>query len=291
MLDANDEYKIVKMTQDDLNVMINYAISVGWAETHEAIESYYSIDPDGFFKGIIGDEIVATISAVRYPENFAFMGYYIVVPNHRKKGYGLKIFQKALEHCEGCIIGLDAVQERVESYKKSGFVPTSNSIRYNGTSAKTNVDMNILQYDESKHFEDIALYDKDCFPGCRKEFLRSWLKIKDSKSCVFYNDKNELNGYASIHKTNKGWEIAPCFADSSKIAKALIAFLVNNLDEGVSFGVNIPDNNKEAVDLTIELNDIYHFEKIFSDPRMFKNGFPTNLNPHKFYSLLSLAVG
>lgn len=85
--------------------MIDFVIAVGWAKTHDAIGSYYSIDPDGFFKVFINDKIVATFCAVRYSGNFAFMWYYIVVPEERKKGYGFKIFQKALEHCEGCVIG------------------------------------------------------------------------------------------------------------------------------------------------------------------------------------------
>lgn len=37
------------------------------------------------FKGEIGDKIVSTISAVRYPKNFAFIGYYFVLPEYRKK--------------------------------------------------------------------------------------------------------------------------------------------------------------------------------------------------------------
>lgn len=287
----SEEYKIVKMDRNDLKIMLDHAINERWVESYDTIDAYYELDPDGFLKGVIGDEIVATISAVRYPDNFAFLGYYIVKPKYRKKGYGLKIFQKALEHCDGCMIGLDAVQERVESYEKSGFTISTGSIRYIGEAINVNSDLNILNYDENEHFNDIALYDKDCFPSTRSDFLRNWLKIPNAKSIVYYNDKKELSGYASMHETNKGWEISPCYADSNDIAKALIATLINKLKEGDPFIVNVPANNKLATNLIEELKNTYHIKFVIEDQRMYKNGHPDNLNIPKFYSLLSLAVG
>ena len=78
--------------------------------------------------------------------------------------------------------------------------------------------------------------------GCRKDFVRNRLKIKDAKSCVFYNGNSELNDYASIHKTNKksDWLL-------------VIPYFVNQIDECVTFDVNILDNNKSAIDFIIEL--------------------------------------
>ena len=38
------------------------------------------------------------MSAVRYGERFGFLGLYIVKPQHRGKGFGIKLWRAAMEH-------------------------------------------------------------------------------------------------------------------------------------------------------------------------------------------------
>ena len=57
----------------------------------------------------------AGISAVRYPEDFGFIGLYIVVPEQRGRGYGIQLWNAAMQRLAGCNIGLDGVIEQQEN--------------------------------------------------------------------------------------------------------------------------------------------------------------------------------
>lgn len=289
MQSSNSEYRIEKMTKEDMKMMIDRAIAEGWTESYDSMDLFYEMDPNGYFKGMIGDEVVSVVSAVQYPDNYAFMGYYIVAPQYRGRGYGLKLFQHALDYCKGCLVGLDAVESRAPTYEKIGFVTSEGSDRYVGTAKKATVPLNVISY-EPKHFDDIAEYDKPFFPSQRRDFLKQWLVIPNAKTVVYYNDDHKLQGYGSIHKTNKGWEIAPLYADTREIAKSILIALVNQIDEGSYFGVNCPDTNKDAVDLFNEKDNIYGFHLYFHNLRMYKDGMP-QLDIPRSFSVLSLSVG
>ncbi|GJJ77217.1 hypothetical protein EMPS_09576 [Entomortierella parvispora] len=96
----------------------------------------FKADPQGFFMGKVpkkdspGEfETVSMISGVRYGEEQAWIGFYVVAPEHRGRGYGLKSFQNAMKHAQststdGVIrpsVGLDGVMAQVDNYRRSGF--------------------------------------------------------------------------------------------------------------------------------------------------------------------------
>jgi GNAT superfamily N-acetyltransferase len=56
----------------------------------------------------------------------------MVKPKYRGQGYGIRIWNTALEYLEGRIIGLDGVVTQQENYKKSGFVYACCNVHYEG---------------------------------------------------------------------------------------------------------------------------------------------------------------
>ncbi|KAG0055739.1 hypothetical protein BGZ83_007612 [Gryganskiella cystojenkinii] len=127
-------------------IFFKWARSEQWnpsCKGHIIAEVYHKTDPEGFFVGKIpnpnrgqgiedNDEFidVAIVSALRYGEEQAWVGFYIVDEPYRGHGYGLKVFQAALEHAAPTkstsfttrpSIGLDAVMAQVGSYRRSGF--------------------------------------------------------------------------------------------------------------------------------------------------------------------------
>lgn len=61
------------------------------------------------------------MSALKYVSDHGFIGLFIVKPEHRKKGYGSKIFNHAMEYLGNRNIGLDGVLKQVHYYEKNGF--------------------------------------------------------------------------------------------------------------------------------------------------------------------------
>lgn len=112
-------FTIKVMTEKEVGIAIDWAAKEGWNPGLHDAHNYYKADPNGFLIGYLGDEAIATISVVKYDSSFAFLGFYIVKPEYRGKGYGMQIWQAGLAYLKHCNIGLDGVIEQQDNYKKS----------------------------------------------------------------------------------------------------------------------------------------------------------------------------
>ncbi|WP_143083499.1 GNAT family N-acetyltransferase [Nitrosomonas communis] len=61
------------------------------------------------FLGLLNNEPIVCLSAVKYSDSFGFVGLYIVKKSYCGKGYGSKIMHAGLEYLKGCNIELDGV--------------------------------------------------------------------------------------------------------------------------------------------------------------------------------------
>jgi RimJ/RimL family protein N-acetyltransferase len=119
--------KIRQMQLPDLQLALNWAALEGWNPGINDAESFYAADSSGFFVGELDGEPIGCISIVCYDATFAFIGLYIVKPEHRGQGYGTQIWQNAWQQMtqkldlNRCSVGLDGVVEREETYRRLGF--------------------------------------------------------------------------------------------------------------------------------------------------------------------------
>lgn len=73
-------FKISVMTRKEVDIAIDWAASEGWNPGLHDADCFYAADPNGFLTGRLGNEIIATISAVKYGDSFGFLGFYMVKP-------------------------------------------------------------------------------------------------------------------------------------------------------------------------------------------------------------------
>jgi GNAT superfamily N-acetyltransferase len=125
-------YTIKTMDRKEVDIAIEWAAKEGWNPGLHDAECYYTADPTGFLIGFLDEEPIATISAINYCKSFGFLGFYIVRPEYRGKGYGIQIWNAGLKYLKGRNIGLDGVVAQQDNYKKSGFKPAYSNIRYEG---------------------------------------------------------------------------------------------------------------------------------------------------------------
>src|SRR5690554_5744288 len=112
-------YTIRLMDRADLDVAVSWAAKEGWNPGRADAECFYAADPSGFFMGYLGEEPVASVYAVKYGKSFGFVGFYIVKEEHRGKGFGWRIWQRAMESLAGRIVGLDGVVAQQDNYRKT----------------------------------------------------------------------------------------------------------------------------------------------------------------------------
>jgi GNAT superfamily N-acetyltransferase len=126
---SNENYKIAsggegfiirRASRFEINFAIEAAASEGWNPGVYDGDSFYSADPQGFFVGTIERSIIGCISAINYG-SFGFIGFYIIKPEFRGKGYGIKLWNTALDYLKGVkCIGLDGVIDQQNNYRNRG---------------------------------------------------------------------------------------------------------------------------------------------------------------------------
>lgn len=262
-------FKIRTMTRKEVDIAIEWAAKEGWNPGLHDAGCYYSADPNGFLIGILGDEPIATISAIKYGESFGFLGFYIVKFEYRGKGYGIKIWNAGLTYLEGRNIGLDGVVVQQDNYKKSGFNAAYRNIRYEGINGRNTPGNPEVIKLSSLPFETINSYDRPFFPANRSQFIKSWINQTGCNALGIIHDGN-LAAYGVIRKCRSGYKIGPLFADSPELAESLFLALKSGIKPAEPVYLDTPEVNKAAVALA-ERNNM---KVIFETARMYKGERP-----------------
>ena len=272
------------MLREEVDLAIEWAAREGWNPGLHDAEAFHAADPSGFLVGLLDGEPVATLSAVRYGTDFGFMGFYIVAPGHRGRGYGLQIWNAGLAHLAGRNIGLDGVLAQQENYQKSGFKLAYRNIRFEGRAAARKQLGSGIVAALKIPFELLEAYDRTCFPASRTAFLKRWIIQPEARVLASLDDNGHLQGYGMIRPCRSGYKIGPLLAETTEISVALFDSLTTGL-EGPIF-LDVPEVNSAAVALA-QKNGM---TAVFETARMYTGEAP-RLPLEKIFGVTSFELG
>lgn len=285
----NLEHLILKqLNKSDLRTLLDWAKKEGWNPGEYDFDVFWKTDPNGYYGFYFDNKLIAGGAIISYNQVYGFMGLFIVHQDFRGQGIGEKLWYlrrdlllKRLN--KGATIGMDGVIEMQAFYKKGGFKIAFRDERYEciGKSIPIN---NAISTIEKEDFKKLSEYDLICFGYERKEFLKNWLLIPDSR-CYKYSEKGEFRGYAVIRKVNFGFKIGPLFAENYKIAEELYKTCLNSV-VGESVYIDIPVLNKRAIDLMKK----YKAEYTFECARMYYGDLP-KVAIDKVYGITTFELG
>lgn len=281
----SSQLRIATMRRNQLDFAINLAAAEGWNPGLHDASAFYAADPDGFLIGTLDDTPVGCISAVNYGNVFGFIGFYIVVPQHRGKGYGMRLWQAAMARLQGVTVGLDGVLAQQENYQKSGFTLACNNIRYRYINRHQPVDRSNLLPVAQCSLKEISCYDGHCFPAARTAFLRQWLQLPQSWGYAI-KIGNQIEGYGCIRACRNGYKIGPLFADSPLLARQLFFALCQKAPQASEIFFDIPEVNPAAMALAQELA----MEPTFNTARMY-TGAPPQIELQRVYGITTFELG
>ena len=271
-----------------IDFMFNSAKLEGWEPGLMDLKSFILIDPNGFFIAKKGDDIIGCVSGIRYDDFYGFIGYYIVIPEQRGRGYGMILFMHAMRYLGTRNIGLDGVLQQVGNYAKVGFRTCHLTARYQGT---TTIDIStddhcFLVPCSSLPFSDLTEYDRRHFPAWREPWTKSWLdgSIQNLYSAAFVNN-GVIEGFGILRPSVTGYRVGPLFADTPAIAKQLLNWLLSQIPVGTLYYLDIPLSNQCGIEI---LENATH---IFNTQRMYTSGEPENLRWGEVYACSSLELG
>jgi GNAT superfamily N-acetyltransferase len=243
--DRAPPYLVRRMSRPELDLVMEWAASERWNPGLHDADCFYVCDPHGFFLGELGGEPIASIAAVALDDTFGFLSFYFVKPEYRGRGFGLRIWQAALDYLGDRNLGLDAVPAQEENYQKSGFRPAYRifyfKARGGGTAPAAAVSLSQVP------FPDLVAYDRQFFPSARPQFLRCWLKQPEGAALGVLKD-GQLTGYGVIRACRHGFKVGPLFADGEEIAETVLQGLLARAP-GAPVFLGLPESNPLALAL------------------------------------------
>ncbi|MFJ4835378.1 GNAT family N-acetyltransferase [Streptomyces sp. NPDC088747] len=248
---------VTRASPDAWRVVSGWAAAEGWNPGLADADSFFAQDPDGFFLGRLGGEPVSAVSVVNYGADYAFLGFYLVRPDLRGRGYGLATWQTGLAHAGGRTVGLDGVVAQQDNYRRSGFELAHRTSRFSGTVPVAGTPTGVRPAGAAD-LAAVTAYDSACCPADRPRFLKAWLGGTGHRSFVRHTD-GRLSGYGVIRPGRDALRVGPLFADTGEDARALFTALTGEA-AGREIAIDVPGTNAAAVALAEEFGLVPSFD-------------------------------
>lgn len=275
------------------------AAKLGWKPGALDHVSYFAADNTGFFVGELNGRVISCISAVKYSEDFAFVGQFIVDEPYRGWGYGLATWKTAITSLpEGCNIGGDAIEHKLRVYKRLLDVKPywrnkhviisaeQGSLALEGVSSDP---ATVIRPVSEVSFSDILEYDTSVGVYPRPAFLEKWTSAQNCCCFVATNSEEAVVGYTVVRKTLRpqdGWKIGPLYADTSKIAQSLYQAVFKRIcmeEPTAIINITVPFGdlpNPDALEIIMGLSPQ---EDDLTTSRVYKHGIPSGLQLQKIF--------
>ncbi len=282
---TESSYTIRVMARAELDLAADWAAQEGWNPGLDDARAFHAADPLGFFVGLLDGEPIASISLVAYDAAFAFLGFYIVKPPLRGRGYGLALWRAAMARQARPLTGLDGVVAQQGNYAKSGFRLAYRNIRFGGTAppilpTTTHTICPVADIP----FEQVLAYDRLFFPAPRPAFLSLWLTPRQGHALAV-RDGDRVVGLGAIRACREGCKLGPLYADDEAVADTLFLQL-GAYARGGSIYLDVPEPNAAAVRLAWR----YGLAPVFETARMYTGAAP-DLPLTRLYGVTSFELG
>lgn len=276
-------HKIRNMTQDELEIVLDWAGREGWNPGLRDAGPLYGIDPGGLWVGELDGEIVSAIACIDYG-GFGFCGLHLVRKDLRGQGLGTAIWEHGLKRLEHLNVGLDGISLREEFYKQYGFRVYHRNVRYKWDDPPDPCVSERLIPIEEVPVDEIQQLDRECFPVDRSAFLHEWIGMANATGLAVAGGAG-LRGYGVVRTCAEGARIGPLFADDCEAAEALLLGLGAAAEQGPVY-IDMPEINSRAIRLAKQ----YGMTPCFDTVRMYTKGEP-DIELYGVFGVTSFEIG
>jgi GNAT superfamily N-acetyltransferase len=282
---------IRNMTRSEVDDLVDWAAGEGWNPGLHDAGLFWATDPEAFIAAAVGGELAGGGAITSYHGAFGFMGFFILRPEFRGRGYGNALWHARRERLiarlrPGATIGLDGVFTMQDYYAKGGFVFSHRNMRFRaeipeGPPPAGDGDIVPLA---AVPFDQVLDYDRTCFPALRPVFLKAWIAQPDSLALGCHRDR-KLLGYGVARRCRDGCKIGPLFADDASTAETLYGHLAGFAAGGPLF-LDAPENNLPAMELVRR----HAMTKVFGCARMYL-GPPPDIAHGRIFGVTTFELG
>ena len=277
--------EIRALSLDEVRTVIDWAADEGWNPGVHDAQLFFSADPQGFLGAFIDDQLVGSISAVCYGDDFAFLGLYLVKPELRGQGIGSQLWAHAMQRVEGRTVGLDGVVDMQSSYARSGFALAYRNIRFGGQVRDVPPLSDAMVVIGRDDLHRIQSLDRATFGADRSAFLADWLSQPEGHSWAYVED-GQIRGFGTVRACREGFKVGPLVADSALVAAEVFNALAKSVGDGGPIYLDVPEPNVAAVDLARAVG----LSPVFETARMYAKGNP-DLDIPLIFGVTSFELG
>ena len=270
------------LNRAEIGLAVEWAAAEGWNPGLTDAACYATVDPAGFLVAELDGAPVAVISVVNYDARFAFLGFYIVRPELRGQGIGLRLWQAGLAHAGARTIGLDGVVAQQANYASQGFAFAHRNIRFIGApeAGETGETVDLAQV----LFAAIEASDARVFPAPRAAFLKAWITAPGHVGRAVLRE-GRLAGWGVVRPARTGWKIGPLVAEDAEVADSLFRAL-RAAAGSEAIVLDVPEPNADALALARR----HGLSPVFETARMYRGSLrPATLEP--VYGVTSFELG
>jgi GNAT superfamily N-acetyltransferase len=266
--------------------VVIWAAAEGWNPGRHDAEHFLLQDPAGALLGRLHGKVISAISVVNYSPDYAFLGFYVVRPDRRGKGYGFETWRAGLRHAGGRAVGLDGVPDQQDNYRREGFHPTYTTIRYRG---KPNLEHKGEDTEgvipvRAKDLDLLTALDAASHPADRHAFASRWASDPRHITRARFRD-GLLTGYGVLRPAHDGFRIGPLLATTPRDASALLAALLSEAGDA-TVSIDVPEPHHVARNLA----ELHGLSPASRTARMY-NGPVRTLQQSLVYGVMSLELG
>jgi GNAT superfamily N-acetyltransferase len=275
----SNKLEIRNMTRPEVNDLVDWAAGEGWNPGLHDADLFWDTDAEAFVAADLDGEMIGGGAITSYSGKFGFMGFFIVRPEFRGRGFGNQIWHarrdRLVERLQpGATIGMDGVFDMQGYYARGGFVFSHRDLRFrleiseDGLPLADPGDRAAIIPLAGIPFDEIFAYDCSCFPAPRTKFLTGWISQPDSLALGCRKD-GRFSGFGVARACEEGFKIGPLFSDDIRTADALFTHLAKFAAGGPLY-IDMPENNTAA----LELVQRYGMTEVFGCARMYLGPVP-----------------
>lgn len=282
-------FRMVKLSKEDINGLINLSASVGWDYDAQEINTILSAGTVYGHKTEQG-EIISSAAIIPYGNKLASIGMVIVNENYRRHGLGSKLTQACINSVSNEVtIMLIATKEGEPLYERLGFQATTCVHKFLSEgyrplySVSENNDNDILPITDT-HFAQVHALDQSAVGADREYFLKS--RIRQAKQGVVVREKNgDLAGYGLSIEGPMNMILGPIVANNLDAATRIIYHLAKGYQGKLR--IDVPDGQ----DAFLTYIEQCGFKKVSQPPVMIKNSSQLPKRNHTLYGIAAQIFG
>lgn len=214
------------MREEELPYLFEWAASQKWRSEPEHIACLFKTERDGFFIAYVDEQPVGMVLAVRAGESFGVISNLFVLQEFRSRGFGIRLFEHALEYLKGRMLFLDSVIGTEEMYARYGFeaqYDVSCHVFQTGSTTLPESNIKVVRHME---IDRVLAFDAEASGLDRRDYMRCLL---GSEKMVFraVEDGEGLSSYGLRFEYADGHKVILASRDINEAVTLFFELIVN----------------------------------------------------------------